>query len=180
MEEKIIELRKQGKTYREIKKIVGCSLGTISYYCGEGQKNKSKKRNQNNKIGHSLANKVNKFCVKKRKIFDKVNLFKKKGKRGKKSRNSNNCANHFTIKDLLCKFGETTSCYLTGKKVNLLEPDTYHIDHIIPPCRGGNNEISNAGISCPEANIAKSGMLVDEFIDLCKQVLIYNGYTVTK
>jgi DNA-binding CsgD family transcriptional regulator len=29
----IIELRNQGKSYREIQKILGCSRGTINYHC---------------------------------------------------------------------------------------------------------------------------------------------------
>lgn len=40
MKKKIIDLRKKGKTYDEIKEELGCSKGTISYYCGEGQKEK--------------------------------------------------------------------------------------------------------------------------------------------
>lgn len=33
MKEKIIELVKQGKTYKEIKKELGCALSTIAYHC---------------------------------------------------------------------------------------------------------------------------------------------------
>ncbi len=43
MKEKIIQLREQGKTYNEIKNELGCSKGTISYHCGEGQKEKHRK-----------------------------------------------------------------------------------------------------------------------------------------
>lgn len=31
--EKIIELRKEGKTYKEISKILNCALSTVSYHC---------------------------------------------------------------------------------------------------------------------------------------------------
>ena len=44
MKDKILKLRDEGKTYNEIKEILGCSKGTISYYCGDGQKEKSKIR----------------------------------------------------------------------------------------------------------------------------------------
>ena len=42
--EEIIRLYKEGKSYREIQKILGCSKGTISYHLGEGQKQKTQKR----------------------------------------------------------------------------------------------------------------------------------------
>lgn len=44
MKTQILELRKQGKSYNEISKIVGCSKGTISYYCGNNQKEKTLQR----------------------------------------------------------------------------------------------------------------------------------------
>jgi len=42
--DQILKLRAEGKTYREIKEITGASKGTISYHCGEGQKEKSLSR----------------------------------------------------------------------------------------------------------------------------------------
>ena len=39
--DKIIALHKEGKSYSEIQKILGCSKGTISYHLGSGQKEKS-------------------------------------------------------------------------------------------------------------------------------------------
>ena len=44
MKEDILKLRNEGKTYNEIQEILGCSKGTISYHCGEGQKEKTNKR----------------------------------------------------------------------------------------------------------------------------------------
>ena len=41
MKEKIIELRKNGKTYNEIKLILGCSKSTISYHCSKISENES-------------------------------------------------------------------------------------------------------------------------------------------
>ena len=38
MKDKILKLREEGKSYKEIMNILGCSKGTISYHCGEGQK----------------------------------------------------------------------------------------------------------------------------------------------
>lgn len=38
--DEIIRLGKEGKSYREIQKILGCSKGTIAYHLGMGQKEK--------------------------------------------------------------------------------------------------------------------------------------------
>lgn len=38
--EEIFRLRSEGKSYREIQDILGCSKGTIAFHLGEGQKEK--------------------------------------------------------------------------------------------------------------------------------------------
>jgi len=42
--ENIFRLRAEGKSYREIEQILGCSKGTIAYHLGAGQKEKSHQR----------------------------------------------------------------------------------------------------------------------------------------
>lgn len=49
MKDRILELRAEGKTYSEIKKELGCSKATISYHCGNNQKEKTNKRNRDNR-----------------------------------------------------------------------------------------------------------------------------------
>lgn len=44
LKQDIIDLRNQGLTYTEIKAKLGCSKGTISYYLGEGVKEKQNRR----------------------------------------------------------------------------------------------------------------------------------------
>lgn len=44
IKEQILKLRDEGKSYREIEKIVGCSKGTVAYHCGPGQKIKTLER----------------------------------------------------------------------------------------------------------------------------------------
>lgn len=39
--ENILKLRGEGKSYREIQNILGCSKGTIAYHLGDGQKQKA-------------------------------------------------------------------------------------------------------------------------------------------
>lgn len=40
----IIQLHSEGKSYRQIEEILGCSKGTIAYHLGPGQKDKTKQR----------------------------------------------------------------------------------------------------------------------------------------
>ena len=58
MEEQILRLRSMGYTYTEIQKIVGCAKSTVSYYCGDSQKIKTRERN--NKICRK-SNNLNKY-----------------------------------------------------------------------------------------------------------------------
>ena len=76
----------------------------------------------------------------------------------------------FSTQDVLDKWGETPTCYLTGAQLDLKNPTSFELDHIIPKCKGGLNTLDNLGICCPEANRAKNGMALDDFIALCKAV----------
>ena len=63
---KIFELHNQGKSYREIQEILGCSKGTISYHLGAGQKEKSnaRQKQKRNIIKEYIANyKQSKVCA---------------------------------------------------------------------------------------------------------------------
>lgn len=50
MKEKILKLRNEGKTYKQIAKELTCAVSTISYHCGEGQKKKNQLRNLRNAV----------------------------------------------------------------------------------------------------------------------------------
>lgn len=80
----------------------------------------------------------------------------------------------FKVKDLLAKIGDNPICYLTGRPINLLDGQSYHLDHIIPKNKGGENSLDNCNIACRDANQAKGNLLPDEFILLCKEVLEFN------
>jgi hypothetical protein len=47
LSDRILELRRQGKTYNEIKELTGASKGTISYWVGESQRDKTVTRQRN-------------------------------------------------------------------------------------------------------------------------------------
>ena len=170
MKEQIIKLRSNGKTYDEIKEILGCSKSTISYHCGVGQKKKSllRTRKYRKEARVIIRNRLDRF------LSDRVHNFKRGG-RGDKITNGKASYNAF-----FKRISDNPICYLTGREIDLCEPKTYNLDHIIPVAKKGENSLKNCGLSCRDANMAKSDMLLDEFIQLCKEVCENNGYNVTK
>ena len=82
----------------------------------------------------------------------------------------------FNYKDVYAKYGDHFPCALTGRPLDFNKPETYEYDHIIPTSRGGDNTIDNLQIVCPEANRAKQNLTDEEFLDLCKEVVLNKGY----
>jgi len=169
MRDKIIQLRDEGKSYRAIQAELKCSRGTISYHCGEGQKEKTLCRNRSNRstLLGILKRKKDNFCS--------IGKKKCKGNYGRKRAES-----LFSSKDFLQKLTDNPICYLTGRKIDLTLPKTYQCDHIIPSSKGGTNSMDNMGLACKQANVAKNDMSVEEFVQLCKEVLEFRGYKITK
>lgn len=179
MKEQILKLRSQGKTYLEIEKELGVRRSTISYHCGEGQKQKSfersKKLRQEN-AKHIIGRKIDRYVQ--RKVIDfKYGGLKGSGKR-RRERDVELAFDHKKAFDII---SNTKKCYLSGRDIDIIDSRSYHLDHIIPLSReGGTSELTNMGIACREANLAKSDMLVEEFVELCKDVLVNFGYEVIK
>lgn len=168
MKVKILKLRAEGKTYPEIKNILGCSTGTIAYHCGKGQKEKTKERHNKHKktINGILKRKKDNFS-----FIHGRNTRTNKGKRG---------ILDFTAKEFKDKLENNQKCYLTGRSIDILKPKTYHCDHIIPISKGGTCLFDNLGFACKDANMAKNNLSIDEFLNLCKEVLIHHKYKVEK
>ena len=173
MKENILKLRSEGKTYNEIVDILKCSKSTVSYHCGEGQKEKNRKRTNSTRNKNPFIGKTEKF----RGFEFKIRDFQKEGFNwNDKKRNGLN----YTVEDVKKYIGDNPKCYLTGRDIDIFETTSYHFDHIIPRKKGGDNTLDNLGIACKEANMAKSDMNLNEFIDLCKEVLVNFGYSVEK
>lgn len=184
LSKQIIGLRKSGKSFKEIAKQLNCSTSTVAYYCSPNRKNLSFERNkvsyswrvklrkqisdfQSRKIGVGKPSKTQDWNKKFRSAVSKF-------KHRKMKLNNKN----YTYKDVLNAIGGTKQkCYLTGRPIDL-EKDNYNLDHKIPVSKGGTNDISNLGITCPEANSSKSDLTVDEYISLCKEVLLNFGYKI--
>lgn len=170
MKEKILELRNQGLSYNQISEKLGCSKSTISYHLNENTKKKTKERSEKRE-NLKIEKRISSF--KSRKLRASTGSFGRGQKRDKKN------DINFNYKDVLEKFGENTICYLTGRPINLFN-DPFQFDHIIPVSKGGTNTLNNLGITCPEANLAKSDLLKEELLNLCKEILEYNNYIVSK
>lgn len=178
--DEILKLRSEGKTYKEIREITKASLSTISFHCGEGQKEKHRKRATKRKVLlHPFHFKIERFTGRKstltQRVVSKQSVLRKiQGKiiefhRTRKTKEHNMLT--FSVQDVINKFGENPRCYLTGDYINIYEPDTYQFDHVIPTSKGGENTLDNLGICTKEANMSKTDHTLEEFIELCKKVV---------
>jgi 5-methylcytosine-specific restriction endonuclease McrA len=185
----ILKLRKLGWTYKQIQCELKCSKGTISYHCGQGQKEKHNNRLRINRSKqHPLVKKIENFLYDKyvkptnRKILKnslnkilrlKIEAFVRI-KVGEYTRMT------FSINDFIQKFGNNPVCSLTGRPIDLMKPSTYQLDHIIPKSKGGENTLDNCQIVCKEANLAKHNLMTEEFIKLCEEIVNYNKISKNK
>lgn len=163
LKEKILDLKKRGYSYQQIQKTLGCSKSTISYHLGDNQKERAYDRVKKQRKLNPWIHKTEKFIQE----YDGVKItYNKRGDFNRKK-----ISNYLSTID---------KCYLTGRPIDINDFNTYEFDHIIPKCLGGDSSFENLGVVRPEANRAKSDLTVEEFIGLCKDVLINFGYTVSK
>jgi CRISPR/Cas system Type II protein with McrA/HNH and RuvC-like nuclease domain len=177
---RIIELKKEGYSYNKIMKELNCSKGTISYYLGNNQKEKTKNRNNKTKTKPEFVLQKKLYAFRYRdslgkRILSKVRDFQRR--EGSKLFSAQEI--NFSIDDFLLKIGNEPKCYLSGELINLYDTKSYSIDHIVPASKGGDNTIENAGILSSSVNKMKSDITVKEFLEKCIQVLEYNGYIVS-
>jgi len=174
MKKKILALRLEGKSYKEICEIVGCNKATVSYHCGNNQKEKSQARQKRRRKDKVLDTKIERY--RHRTLYEKGRSFQRRDGSKLGSRKEYN----FTSKDLIDKLGERSKCYLSGREIDLKDGKSYHLDHIIPATRGGSNELENAGLLHATINKMKHDLTPEEFISTCIEILEYQGFKITK
>lgn len=178
MKEQILKLRSEGKTYTEIKNLLNCSKATISYHCGEGQKQKTVDRTRKLRL-NTPVRRLETFKGRKSKnLKETTRKFQKRGPRIGSDNVNKDLPITFSVKDIVKKFGVETECYLTGVKINLLEDEDYSFDHIVPFSKGGTSTFDNLGITTKLANMVKSDLTVEELVQTCKLILEKQGYTI--
>jgi len=184
--EKILKLRDEGLSYRQIEVRLGCSKGTISYHCGAGQKGKTLARTRKKRLcplrtkmeafkhGRIKEYKdpfVEIFGLKKQILRSKINHFGMIGTKAKRM----GYKFMFKLKDLIKKIGDNPRCYWTGRKINLNSRRSYNLDHLIPKSRGGDNSLKNCVLACREANQGHGDSLPEEYIKLSCEVAVFKG-----
>ena len=195
----INKMREAGASYKEICEKFSLSKGTVSYYFGEGQKEKTKKRMNvlRTKSGGHLIRKWYWFREEYRAYVDKLNNtgrrryfyykflhFINKQKGGKKIMLKELLNHLWPEEDNEKRTSFWTKCVLSGEDINLDAdrngPHVGALDHIIPRSRAGSNNFSNCQPLSARVNQMKHDMTNEEFIEQCKKILIYQGYTVNK
>lgn len=197
--EKIFELKTLGLSYRKIQTILNCSKGTISYHLGEGQKNKTinrtlKRRGRMTRLERKIE--YFKHCKPKEPYIYPINKEIRSTKQHLKRKlirkiiHFETLKHPITMKKLEPSITELTftpeniieksqsKCYLTGRLIDFNDTRSYELDHIIPRSLEGPNTFENCGVACRDANQAKSHMTLEEFFQICIDVVKYNNLKI--
>lgn len=175
LKEKIIDLRNQNLSYREISEKLNCTKSVICYHLTEKEKQRvitsSKKFKENN----PLSTKLTQFTKEQVKgIHNKATKFSQDREIRKGLKLHKDSDNFINYKDLYEELVKDPYCYLTGQLIDLTKPSEYQLDHIIPISKNGTSTLDNMGLTIKAANQAKSGLTLEQFFDLCADVIVHN------
>lgn len=193
----ILRLTAEGLSGKEIALRVGCSFSTVRYHLTSTRKENMKRYEKERKDRGDFYHLFKRFWnAKKRK---NVNRSAKPIRDHKipeidcsmKARLRNVGINYIgnseryklfldeRYKLFLDKVNSNPVCYLTGRKIDLMN-DPWQLDHVVPKAKNGDNSLENMSLTTREANSAKGDMYLDDFVNLCVDVCKNFGYKVTK
>ena len=179
LSERILTLRAEGKSYRQIEAELGCSKSTIAYYLSEGEKDKNLARQANLRASNGLLRKVEQFKLPTKPRSARPNstpLSKKNQNKVSRFQGEVSVTEwEFSYVDVIEKHGGSPVCYLTGTPIDYNNPSSYHFDHIVPRSKGGENTLDNLGLATAQANRMKGDMSLEELLDMCEKVLRHHG-----
>ena len=162
--QQILELRKKGFTYKKIQETLGCNRSTVAYHCNKNRQEKMRQYQRK----YDRESRAGNYPIKA--LSQKIRRFH----RSLTTRTSTHSVPiTFSTDDLIQKIGLNPKCALTGVDINLADPETYSLDHIIPKSKGGLCTIDNCQIVCSAVNKAKHDLYMEDFIQLCKDVIAY-------
>ena len=162
----IKRLRDMGYSYSQICEELKCAKSTVAYHLSKNEKRNSKIRDKKYRED-SWYRKLNTWNLN----FDDRNWFRSGAQNRQKTL--------FLLKEYL-ENEYDNRCYLSGRKLDFDNMKNIHFDHKIPRSKGGPNDLGNLGVCVSEANQSKADMTVEEYLELCKDVLEHNGYSVKK
>ena len=157
----ILKLRQEGKSVKQIKEILHCSSSTIAYHTSNKTKETSRRQA-------------------KRYRSTPKNVLKIKFRGFFRIHKSGYTQPNFNFEELLDITKNGVVCYLSGEKIDIGNSSNYALDHKIPISRGGSLTLENLGFTNIDINQMKHDKTPEEFIEMCKKVLIYNGYKISK
>lgn len=186
LNKEIKALRQKQYSFRQIAEELNCSKSTVSYALRKKTRDKVKKKTASlPPYEKKILNKI--YCFKNGHLSNKPKAAWYINKSPRQVKQSISVKAHrfqramtFNAKDVLKKFGKHFPCALTGRPIDFYKPETYEYDHIQPISRGGDNTLNNLQLLCPEANQAKGRLTDQEFIELCKEVVIHAGHRIYK
>lgn len=181
IEKDVLSLRAKGYTIKQICEELNCSEYAVDYWLYpkyrekiRAQQKERRKRANNwraklqGKIDRFKDRKISTYVQAKNQSWDKILARKIRDFRSKCLKMSK-----FGIKEVLEKFGTKTKCYLTGRDIDITKDD-YNLDHKIPVVQGGEGTLENLGFTIPIANASKFNMTLEEYLNLCEEVLRYH------
>jgi len=165
--QQILELRNLGYGYKKIAKQLNITVSSVRYHLNLKHDYKAKERARKHK--RNLKIKFETLTEDEKNKIRFLNSMRSRRLNFLDVKN-NKSGDRFTVKQMLDFLQDNSFCYLTGKKINLHELQSYHLDHIVARKNNGELTLNNMGLLLKNVNIAKNKLTLKEFIELCNDV----------